>query len=157
MRPVTVVKLDSKGGLKPREIWLRKTEPFLNNSTPPRLDLKSLLLVTVNWSTTSSLKRDIDTYFSLKEVQTVTTGQGGPLFALNTHIRDRSGVSLWVRYRRTHCFAVIFDDKRTMARWAGGLLLAVLMLNCENPREARWKPMVDMMVEEGGLPDRLIR
>lgn len=152
-RHTPVLKLNSRSRPQQRQLWIESFSDFLlQSSSPDALSTRLLRRITVLWTTTSRLKRRYETSFELGDVQTVSTGQSGPLFSKNHTIRDKSDRSLWIIYRKTQCLSVIFADRETMLRWGCPLILAVLLIN--NPREKRekWDPVVRAMIRDGGMP-----
>lgn len=152
-RHTPVLKLNSRSRPQQRQLWIESFSDFLlQSSSPAALSTRLLRRITVLWTTTSRLKRRYETSFELGDVQTISTGQSGPLFGKNHTISDKSDRSLWIIYRKTQCLSVIFGDRETMVRWGCVLILAVLLIN--NPRERRekWGPVVQAMIKDGGMP-----
>ena len=152
-RHTPVLKLNSRARPQQRQVWIESFSDFLlHSSSPATLSTRLLRRITVLWTTTSRLKRRFETSFELGDVQTISTGQSGPLFSKNHTIKDKAERSLWVIYRKTQCLSVIFGDRETMLRWGCALILAVLLINNPREKKERWGPVVRAMVEGGGMP-----
>lgn len=155
-RHTPVLKLNSRARPQQRQVWIESFSDFLlQSSTSATFSTRLLRRVTVLWNTTSRLKRRYETSFELGDVQTISTGQSGPLFSKNRTIRDKADRSMWVIYRKTQCLSVVFGDRETMMRWGCALILAVLLINNPRERKEKWGPVVRAMVEGGGMPGGL--
>lgn len=150
---VTITKLDRKSRVKTRDIWLEDLQPFLSSDTANSGLWGQLLgAVTVAWSTTSRLKRKKTLRFQLNEMTELGLGQSSPGFARNAALQDRNNLSLWVKYRQSAYFEVIFTDRTTLVLWGSALQLAHVAINVPNPPSSAWQTQLLLLQQECGLP-----
>lgn len=152
-----ISKLDRKARTKQREIWLEEVESFINSEEIPQSDGtdlwgKLLGAVTVVWSTTSRLKRRSKVRFAISEINDLGMGQKSPGFERNGLTHDKVHLSLWVRYRQTCYFEVIFSDRQSLVLWAAGLELSQLALNTPNAGAGVWQTQRLLLEQECGMP-----
>jgi hypothetical protein len=154
---VAITKLDRKSRIKTRDIWVEDLDPFISSelvASTANTGLWGQLLgaVTVVWSTTSRLKRKKSLRFQLNEMVEMGMGQNSPGFQRNGTLQDRGHLSLWVKYRQSAYFEVIFADRMTLVLWEAGLQLSHIAINTPNPAVSAWQSQLLLLQQECGMP-----